>query len=974
MMEFEQIDDYTVELTTNMIVLDRINAADTRETPLWGLANDRDNFRGAPVEVDFTVEITRSVTTQTLVNQRYDHINRRVVNEYNFETIRAVVYVFTGRTLGGRAELINLPTSDDPLISYSIIVRYNDTRGLGVEMHIWSITHFWRQETESIFRHFNFYVEGREFTDVDGWWFEPRDLRVGETTNIVLREGHPWFRDNHTTPTTGRMMVILVRDGILSVNVGSPTGTPLTMPEEAISNAMLFGAYFDRGYIFMIEQPSAINYDYTEREIQIEMEFDAERYSPGDEVTVTVRTTDENGRALPSRVTVSVVDESAMLGRAHNANFLSRLHRSSQVHIWNIRVSQFASHRQHAFDASTGGGAEGGGAGDAGAEQTFRDWFLDNPVFEVIQTDDNGVGTLTFTLPDQITSWRVTAIGLTRNGFAGDERYNIISTLPFFVDLLVTNEFLVGDDIAASARVFADATVDRALLGNIDFSWEILHDGELITASQEYTGTRSMFNAGKLPAGEYLIRVSATAGGFSDAVELPFSVVESGMIIPTRIIQQVSPEEPELVDLIMRSLPVQITLTNGNIRQLANIMHGTLSWGSLRTDVMAATAFVNNFHGGEEHAEERIINVRSQIHASNGGIPQLTYADAELQYTARFAASLPEFVNRDHIIRYIESENDPHRRYVGAHQRAVGLLALAAIGEPVLLDIQWEIGQLDFLPVSTSISLDRYMTVLYLSAALVAAGDDAAAQRLMNQLSQQTLTVTSDAELANALRLFINTAINPQEAWEFLAIGRVNRYVSDVPERINFVRNAIFLEENISEVQFTLDGVTKTVVLENFARHSLHITAEQFENLNLTPISGTTDFDVQFFSYDARNWDANGNRLRIERSITREGGLYRVDIRVTIPRGQQGTFTIYDRMPSNMRFVPMRHRVDQMGWATIRNTQRQLVEINFHQSDWNGLTRTFSYFMAPLFEGDMVRGSTYVSGHDPRNHIWGAAR
>ena len=965
MLEVEEPGDGTVILTSSRISLDRFNADDSLDV------NDLNNFRGQNVDIDFTVLITRHVTTQTLRSQRYDHISRRTVNIYDFNTTSSTYRTINERTQNGTATINNVPSSDDPLIRYSVEIRYNDSRGRPTSVFLpWQ---WFEHSNESTIRHFGFRLEGRTVdTDEFGWWFNIRDLGVGESTNVVLQEAGPgsdmWWGNfsQATTPTTGRILTVLARDGILSATVGSPTGTPITFPEDAISNALLFGAYFDRGYIFSIPNAISVHYDFMERELQIELDFDREQYAPGDEVTVTIQTTDADGQAVPSRVTVSVVDESSIVGWGqHSANFLSRLYTSSPLDIWTFQSEQFTSHTQHNF-GSGGGGAEGGGGDGGGSDPIFREDFVDNPIFEVVQTDANGMATLTFALPDQVTSWRVTAIGLTQDGLAGDARPNIISTLPFFVDLVRTNEYIVGDDIAAVARVFTDETMSRE---PVEFAFEILQDSEVIFTDTQTNAGRAVLNAGKLAAGSYTMRVAATMGSYRDAVELPFTVVESGMIFPVNAMQQISPDTPPVFDFDMRPLPVRVTLTNGNIRPLMSVLHGTLDWSSVRTDHIAARAFTSAFHGWQDSAD-----IRSGLHAPSGGIPELPYEEPTLFFTARFAASFPELVNRDQIIRFIRADAD--QGLVGTMMRAARLLALAAVGEPVLLEIQKELEHVS--EHWFDIPQDVYLGMLYLTAALVALGDDAGAYNFYNlpefvDLRAVISLTDTNRETAEALMLFINTAINPQAAWEHLQNGRRNRYVSDVPERINFVKRAIVLGDNVSEVQFDLNGQTQTVWLENFDARVLHITAEQFENLNLRATSGETDLHMQFYGHNAQNWNAADNRLDISKNIVRDGELYRVDFVIDFPQGDTGFFTIYNRLPSNMRFIPTRRNWGR-NWAFVSNPQRQLMEISFARTPYCFGSRTVSFHAMKLFDADMFEGVTYISNRNAQNHVWGSTR
>ena len=964
MLEVEEPGDGTAILTSSRITLDRFNADDSLDV------TDLDNFRSQSVDIDFTVLITRHVTTQTLRSRRYDHINRRTVNIYDFNTTSSTYRTISERTQNGTATITDIPGSDDPLIRYSVEIRYNDSRGLPTSVFLHS--QWFEHRNESTIRHFGFRLEGRTVdTDEWGWWFNTRDLGVGESTDVVLQEAGPgsdiWWGNfsEATTPTTGRILTVLARDGILSATAGSPTGTPITFPEDAISNALLFGAYFDRGYIFSIPNAISVHYDFMERELQIALDFDREQYAPGDEVTVTIQTTDADGQAVPSRVTISVVDESSIIGWGqHSANFLSRLYTSSPMDIWTFQSEQFTSHTQHNFGAGTGGGAEGGGGDGSGNDPIFREDFVDNPIFEVVQTDENGMATLTFTLPDQVTSWRVTAIGLTQGGLAGDARPNIISTLPFFVDLIRTNEYIVGDDIAAVARVFTDGTMSREL---VDFVFEILQDGEVIFTDTQTSAGRAVLNADKLATGLYTMRVAATMGSYRDAMELPFIVVESGMIFPVSAMQQISPDIPPVFDFDMHPLPVRVTLTNGNIRPLMNILHSTLNWNSVRTDHMAARAFANEFHGWQDGTD-----IGANLHAPSGGIPELPYEEPTLFYTARFAASFPELVSRDHIIRFVGSNADRGSSTV----RAARLLALAAVGEPVLLEIQEEFESVHGQEIVGS---DNYLAMLYLTTALVALGDDTGAYNFYNRLSglvdHDNIMILGNPgrETAETLMLFINTAINPQAAWEHLQRNSVNRFVSDVPERINFVRRAIVMGDTISEVQFDLNGQTQTARLENFDARVLHISAEQFENLNLSATNGETDLHVQFYGYNAQNWNEDDNRLDISKNIVRDGELYRVDFVIDFPQGDTGFFTIYNRLPSNMRFVPTRRDWGR-NWAFVSNPQQQLMEISFARTPNCFGSRTVSFHAMKLFDADMSEGVTYISNRNAQNHIWGSTR
>jgi len=731
----------------------------------------------------------------------------------------------------------------------------------------------------------------------------------------------------------------------------------------------LYGAYFDGKYVFPVSGYQTIEYDFTEQKLEIELDFDKEEYRPSEEVTLTIQT------AAQSQVLISVVDESAIPNQWHNANFIRELYLSSRNYRWQSRSSQYASYTQHDFGGYDGG-AEGGGGDDDYESDRFRDFFVDNPIFEIVKTDENGVGQLTFTLPDQITSWRVTAIGLTEDGFAGDTKENIISFLDFYCDLLYTHEYIAGDDIAALARVYG---ADEA-----EFTFNVLSQDEVIFTDTQQ-GRRVVFNAGKLPVGEYKVQLVAKSGELSDAVELPFTIVDSALIIQSYVSGVVSPDgDITLPELNMRDFPVRITLSNANIQPLTSILWAAACSQSSRTDNNAAAAYAQYFFTGEDSAYK-------VAHASDGGIPELIYENSDWYYTARFAAAFPEYVEREKIISYVRNGMvDSAGRAASTEKRAAGLLALAAVGEPVLLEIQELLSE-----ARSTLRSGNYNVYLYLAAALVTIGDDSGAAEIISNLDANDVRLDM-IETRDTLMFYINTALDPQAAWEYVRKAPQNKIVSDIAERVNFVRRIQLMDGTISEVEYTLDGVRHSLRLENdriqqlhisafstlcvvcalsnYGNQYLHISKEQFDALDLVAVKGETEYSIEFYSSDGSNWNEADRNVSITREIEHENGMERITFTVTADRERTSfsSFVIYDRVPSNMRFMSARHPLGgRHAWTNVRHIQRQLVEIRFCLCSYCAYSRTVSYYANKLFDADMADGVAYVTNGRVWGHSWG---
>ena len=100
---------------------------------------------------------------------------------------------------------------------------------------------------------------------------------------------------------------------------------------------------------------------------------------------------------------------------------------------------QLSSLRTH-LKTYFGGGAEQGGEG--GGE---RSDFRDTVIFETLKTGRDGKATTEFTLPDNLTSWRVTYHALTDNLMVASGTEQIAVRLPFFVDVTMNNSYHLGD-------------------------------------------------------------------------------------------------------------------------------------------------------------------------------------------------------------------------------------------------------------------------------------------------------------------------------------------------------------------------------------------------------------------------------------------------------------------------------------------------------------------------------------------------
>lgn len=115
------------------------------------------------------------------------------------------------------------------------------------------------------------------------------------------------------------------------------------------------------------------------------------------------------------------------------------------------------------------GGGGGGGGGelsgitarldeDEDAEDIRKD-FRDTAYWSAsLQTDTNGQATVEIPLPDNLTTWRLTAKGVTENSLVGQSYVDVVSQKPLLIRPATPRFFTVGDEIQLAANIYNNTT------------------------------------------------------------------------------------------------------------------------------------------------------------------------------------------------------------------------------------------------------------------------------------------------------------------------------------------------------------------------------------------------------------------------------------------------------------------------------------------------------------------------------------
>ncbi|MEZ4643968.1 MAG: Ig-like domain-containing protein [Chloroflexota bacterium] len=262
----------------------------------------------------------------------------------------------------------------------------------------------------------------------------------------------------------------------------------------------------------------------TDKQLTVTLTPDHDVYAPRDEATFTVRVTNWKGEPVSAEVSLALVDEAIfalseeLSGAIYDAFYFER---SNDVATFNSLDPM----------RYLGGGGGGGGGGDGfdidGPRQDFPDtaaWF------PTLTTDFNGEAIVTVTLPDSLTSWRLTAKAATADTQVGQATANITTSQAIIVRPILPRVLTAGDTAVISAIVHNYTDTPQELI--VTFA---MHNAA-ITIHNSPTQTITLPpNASQIlgwyvtaeAAGEALVLVTAVPSSNDlrgDAIQLPLTV------------------------------------------------------------------------------------------------------------------------------------------------------------------------------------------------------------------------------------------------------------------------------------------------------------------------------------------------------------------------------------------------------------------------------------------------------------------
>jgi uncharacterized protein YfaS (alpha-2-macroglobulin family) len=264
-----------------------------------------------------------------------------------------------------------------------------------------------------------------------------------EATALITVEWEGVLRSRVTTLTGSTPMIeVPIKDSYLpNVFVSVILLKGRTAPPKAGSDP---GApSFKIGY-------ASLSVDPDQKRLRVDVEPDQDTYRPGEEVTVDVRLTNASGDGVPGEIAFSAADAGVLnligyrLPDPFDTFYGPRPLGVTSTETRSALVEQ-RSYGQKAEDVGGGGTMQ-----KSEVREDFRPLAHWTPA---IQTDDDGEASVTFELPQSLTTFRLMASALTEDHTFGAAHTDIVVTKPLVQTPALPRFARLGDQFEAGVLV-----------------------------------------------------------------------------------------------------------------------------------------------------------------------------------------------------------------------------------------------------------------------------------------------------------------------------------------------------------------------------------------------------------------------------------------------------------------------------------------------------------------------------------------
>jgi len=917
-----------LEARLNEIDLDRINNSSDEYIT---------DYTGAPVPYR---RITGNVIYHTYEKiedgEEYDYINKVVRKRYRYEERKETVesFSFTTDEKGVASKSFSLKHPNEGY--YTAELTWTDNRG--------------RTMTREVYLSNHTYIELERDHDYD--WFhleaDKEKYRTGEEAVIT-------FKNHDETVPAESVLFIESRNGITGYSVQNGPVYRTVFDKEKIPNFYVTAVYFNgNGYV----NAGTVNliYDTDEKKISIVMKTDKDSYRPGETVNIDITALDENEKPVPAYVNVAAIDEALLEISYYGTDVLASLYQwlSSGIIYSNSSHRMGSVPAEIVADSGLDGLAEAPqmeladvairfdtpqkSSGSAMNQVQVRSDFKETALFRTITLDENGKGSLSFRLPDNVTSWHVVFAGISPDLYGGTGEASLKVTLPFFINDSLNNTYLKGDFPYIGVSAYGnDLKEGEKIIYQV--TCEQLPD--FIQTAEGKAYERVNIPLWQLDRGVYDIEIRAVSErGLSDGIRRTIYVadtyheIEKAITEPLRVNMNISGGTTGLTTLIF---------TDAGRGKLIPALYELAYSGGSRLDqkytAMKANHILNELIPDRENQVEEKVDL-NQYRKDDGGYGILPYSESDVELSALLAAMIKNESGSAKLKQYFYSLifAEPGR------VNAPALYGLAVLGEPILLDLKEAAG------VSNLTVKDK----IYLALAFEEIGEKTTARKIYDneiapwfeekkpyvrvKTSDDTDTILKETALAAVLASRLDTA-HREGLYQYIVNNRSTKILVNAEKLLFITEELNKLAPAEASFSYEYDGNTWSEKIQNGSAVTVKVPSVKLNDLRITEVNGEVSVTSVFKAPPVSGSEPDAN-LKIKRTYYdyrtgaktnefRQNDIVKVVIEWDIvPVAIDSHYEITDFAPSSLKPIENPYQaginLDKFSWW-FRNIDGQKV-------------------------------------------------
>ena len=625
------------------------------------------------------------------------------------------------------------------------------------------------------------------------------NFNIGDTAKFTLSESIA-NKGNQEIDNNGKLLLISAQENILTTKITDKNEIEYKFEEKDFPGCKITSAYYYNGKFYRMP---IYYYDFNEetRKVDIDIKSDKTEYKPGDEVNLTIKTTNNN-KPIKTFVNISVVNEAVFAVQEDSTEIVSTIYQDPEYPIYTYSsYFDFISKEPDGF---------GGGGGDT------RGNFGDTAYFDTVYTDSNGVANVKFKLPDNVTTYRVTVHSANEELYVGVNKIDITSKLDFFIQSTEPRNVKTTDDLVLNATSIASEQY------NVKYQFTIEELNKTLEA-EETTNSITTVNFGKLDYGTYHVVIRGSGNNQEDAITYPINIIESAQEVKKYTKININ-ETPEIKPT---KNPVVLEIYNRNMEKYIDYIDFIENTLTERLDTQIAYNEIQKIRTKFYGSSNNQVNINMAKYRDTKNytdyLKNLENANTDIVLTALIQYYAKDYISGLNIDPFINDDNNLFEQYL-----------LASANKKTVLT--------DLLQLKEEKDIENYNKLL-VTLSLEFLGDYQNAKDLYNQIELNSEEKEEYKSITAIIETFINKENSSKIIDELIANSPEDEYLRFAI--LSFFQNNETDISNEEEIKIISSNINETIKLNGMTVKTYVVNNKELDTIKFE--TNSNDIIVRYY-------------------------------------------------------------------------------------------------------------------------------